>query len=57
MHVNIESGGGNTISLSGAFLKGTSFDISGKITLSLLVQKLDYSIVRLRLLVMVTAWR
>ena len=30
MHGNIKSGGGNTISLSSAFLKGTSFDISGK---------------------------
>lgn len=27
---NIKSGGGNTISLSCAFLKGTSFDISGR---------------------------
>lgn len=38
--------GGNTISLSSAFLKGTSFDISGKTTLSLLVQKQDCLIVR-----------
>lgn len=30
MHGNIKSGGGNTISLSSAFLKGTSFDILGK---------------------------
>lgn len=37
---------GNTISLSGAFLKGTSFDIFGKTTLLLLVQKQDYSIAR-----------